>query len=149
VHPQRGELETFIVNETVASGSSKAPFMRGQPPALTPEKSANLTSVRPGGGPIQVDSPHGVNGQAAPGGALVMQVETMGKGVQAVLIGGVLLAALLSGMALMRTEATAEQARYTERETKLLREDVRVMSIALARHGVNTDEHSTETGDMK
>ena len=79
----------------------------------------------------------------------VFQVETMGKGVAAILIGGVILAALLSGMALMRTEATADQARYTERETKLLREDVRVMSIALARHGVNTDEHAVETGEAK
>jgi hypothetical protein len=79
----------------------------------------------------------------------VIHVETLGKGVAAILIGGVILAALLSGMALMRTEATAEGARITERETKLLREDVRVMSIALARHGINTDEHAIETGEAK
>jgi hypothetical protein len=104
----------------------------------------SLTSVRPDGGPIQVDSPHGVSGQAAPGGALVMQVETMGKGVQAVLIGGVLLAALLAGMALMRTEAVSERAALAERQSMLAREDIRIMQIALATKGISTDEHSTE-----
>jgi hypothetical protein len=91
-------------------------------------------------------SPH-TNLEGAHG--FVFHVENLGKGVAAVLIGGIILAALLSGMALMRTEAVAEQARYTERETKLLREDVRVMSIALARHGINTDEHAVETGESK
>jgi hypothetical protein len=90
-----------------------------------------------------------VNAQAAPGGALVVQVETMGKGVAAILIGGVILAAMLAGMALMRTDVAIEQARVAERETKLAREDIRVMSIALASHGVNTDEHSIEKGERK
>lgn len=79
----------------------------------------------------------------------VFHVETLGKGVAAILIAGVLVAVLLAGMAFIRTEATAEQGRITERETKLLREDVRVMSIALARHGINTDEHAIETGESK
>lgn len=36
---------------------------------------------------------------------------------------------------------------YTaERESKLLREDVRIMQIALAHHGIDTDEHATEKG---
>jgi len=80
---------------------------------------------------------------------VIMQVETLGKGVAAVLIGGVLLAILLAGMAYSRTDVAIEQARVAERETKLAREDIRVMSIALARHGVSTDEHSIETGETK
>jgi len=40
-------------------------------------------------------------------------------------------------------------AQLAERETKLAREDIRVMSIALARHGIDTDEHSIETGATK
>lgn len=38
-------------------------------------------------------------------------------------------------------------AQLAERETKLAREDIRVMSIALAHHGINTDEHAVEKGD--
>lgn len=105
-----------------------------------------MSDVSPPSMTRQHDSPH-ADFKGAHG--FVFHVETLGKGVAAILIGGIILAALLSGMALMRTEATSEQARYTERETKLLREDVRVMSIALARHGVDTDEHSIETGETK
>jgi len=38
-------------------------------------------------------------------------------------------------------------AQLAERETKLAREDIRVMSIALAHHGIDTDEHAIEKGD--
>lgn len=112
----------------------------------SPELSSNPVSDDPPSMNRQHDSPH-TNLEGAHG--FVFHVETLGKGVAAILIGGIILAVLLAGMALMRTEATSEQARYTERETKLLREDVRVMSIALARHGVNTDEHSLEIGEKK
>jgi len=40
-------------------------------------------------------------------------------------------------------------AQLAERETKLAREDIRVMSIALARHGIDTDEHAIEKGETK
>lgn len=51
---------------------------------------------------------------------------------------------LLSGVAIGMALLAMRDANLAERETKLLREDVRVMSIALAKHGIDTDEHSTE-----
>jgi uncharacterized membrane protein YciS (DUF1049 family) len=80
---------------------------------------------------------------------VIFHVETLGKGVAAILIAGIILAVLLAGMAFMRTDVAIEQARVAERETKLAREDIRVMSIALASHGINSDEHATEKGEKK
>lgn len=79
----------------------------------------------------------------------VFHVETLGKGVAAILIAGIIVIAILAAMALARTDVAIEQARVAERETKLAREDIRVMSIALANHGVNTDEHAAEKGERK
>jgi hypothetical protein len=79
----------------------------------------------------------------------VFHVETLGKGVAAILIAGIILAIAFSAVAFARTELAMEQARIAERETKLAREDIRVMSIALASHGVNTDEHAIEKGERR
>jgi hypothetical protein len=79
----------------------------------------------------------------------VFHVETLGKGVAAILIAGIILAVALAAIAFARTDVAIEQARVAERETKLAREDIRVMSIALASHGVNTDEHAVEKGERR
>lgn len=86
----------------------------------------------------QHDSPH-TNLEGAHG--FVFHSETLGKGVAAVLIGGVILAVLLSGMALMRTETASRDARLAEREAKLAREDIVIIRAKLAERGINTDEH--------
>lgn len=57
----------------------------------------------------------------------------------------ILLSALAIGLAILAIVL----AQLAERETKLAREDIRVMSIALAHHGINTDEHATEKGETK
>lgn len=55
----------------------------------------------------------------------------------------VALGALAIGLAILAIVL----AQLSERETKLAREDIRVMSIALAHHGIDTDEHAIEKGD--
>lgn len=75
---------------------------------------------------------------------VVMQVENLGRGVYAVLIGGVILSSMLAGMALMRAEAISERASLAERQAALAREDIRIMQIALSRRGIETDEHEGE-----
>ena len=85
---------------------------------------------------VQV-SPH-------PHSASVTQIETLGRGVYAVLVGGVILAALLAGMALMRAESVSDRALLAERQAAMAREDVRIMQIAMANHGISTDEHEQE-----
>lgn len=79
----------------------------------------------------------------------VFHVETLGKGVAAILIAGIILAVAFAAIAFARTDVAIEQARVAERETKLAREDIRVMSIALASHGISTDEHAVEKGERK
>jgi hypothetical protein len=71
----------------------------------------------------------------------VFQVETMGKGVAAILIGGTILAVLLAGMALVRTEATAEQARIAEREARVATERWNDLKVELARRGIPVSDH--------
>jgi hypothetical protein len=56
-------------------------------------------------------------------------------------VGAMFLMPLYTDARIHTAEDTAQKA---EREAKLLREDVRVMSIALAAHGIDTDEHGTE-----
>lgn len=87
---------------------------------------------------------HCIDVSPQPHSASVTQIETLGRGVYAVLVGGVILAALLAGMALMRTETATESARLAEREAKLAREDVRVLQAKLIEHGINPDEHETD-----
>lgn len=84
------------------------------------------------------DSPQ-ANLQGAHG--VVMQVEHLGKGVYAVLVGGVILAALLAGMALIRTEATAEEARKAEREARVMQERWNDLKVELARRGIPVSDH--------
>lgn len=72
---------------------------------------------------------------------VIFQVETMGKGVQAVLIGGVLLAALLGGMALMRTDATEQRAALAEREARVSQERWNDLKVELARRGIPVSDH--------
>lgn len=72
---------------------------------------------------------------------VIMQVETMGKGVQAVLIGGVILSALLAGMALMRTEATSERATLAEREARVSQERWNDLKVELTRRGIPVSDH--------
>jgi hypothetical protein len=62
--------------------------------------------------------------EPAPHSASVTQIETLGRGVYAVLVGGVIMAAILSGMALMRAEAlnnqlAAERTRHESVEATL------------------------------
>lgn len=72
---------------------------------------------------------------------VVFQVETMGKGVQAVLIGGVILAALLAGMALIRTEAIESRAALAEREARVSQERWNDLKVELARRGIPVSDH--------
>jgi len=71
----------------------------------------------------------------------VLQVESLGKGVAAVLVGGVLLAVLLAGMALMRTEATAERAALAEREARVSQERWNDLKVELAKRGIPVSDH--------
>lgn len=57
------------------------------------------------------------------------------------------IAAMLGCLAIGLAILAIVLAQLSERETKLAREDIRVMSIALAHHGINTDEHAVEKGD--
>ena len=52
---------------------------------------------------------HSVSVEPHPHSASVVQVENLGRGVYAVLVGGVILASLLAGMALMRVDALSGQ----------------------------------------
>jgi hypothetical protein len=80
---------------------------------------------------VNAHTEHSVLTRAAPGSSNVIQVETMGKGVQAVLIGGVILAALLAGMALTRVDVAVDAARKAERETRLQRLETDEMNVRL------------------
>jgi hypothetical protein len=71
----------------------------------------------------------------------VIHVETLGKGVAAILIGGVILAVLLAGMALVRTEATADQARISEREARVAQERWNDLKVELAKRGIPVSDH--------
>lgn len=71
----------------------------------------------------------------------VFHVETLGRGVAAVLIGGVILAVLLAGMALMRTEATADRAALAEREARVAQERWNDLKVELARRGIPVSDH--------
>lgn len=72
---------------------------------------------------------------------VVFQVESMGKGVQAVLIGGVILSALLAGMALIRTEATDSRASLAEREARVSQERWNDLKVELAKRGIPVSDH--------
>jgi len=72
---------------------------------------------------------------------VVFSVESLGKGVAAVLIGGVLLAVLLAGMALIRTEATAERAALAEREARVSQERWNDLKVELAKRGIPVSDH--------
>lgn len=72
---------------------------------------------------------------------VVMQVENLGRGVYAVLVGGVILSALLAGMALIRTETALEEARIAEREARVLQERVADMKVELIRRGIPVSDH--------
>jgi hypothetical protein len=89
---------------------------------------------------------HSVTVEPHPHSASVVQVENMGRGTYAVLVGGVILSTLLAGMALMRAESTSDRAMLAERQSAMAREDVRIMQIAMANHGISTDEHEQEKG---
>lgn len=76
-----------------------------------------------------------------PHSASVTQIETLGRGVYAVLVGGVILAALLAGMALIRTDATAEEARKAEREARVMQERWNDLKVELVRRGIPVSDH--------
>ncbi len=86
-------------------------------------------------------SPNSVQTLAAPHSASVTQIETLGRGVYAVLVGGVILATLLAGMALIRTEATAEEARKAEREARVSQERWNDLKVELAKRGIPVSDH--------
>lgn len=74
-------------------------------------------------------------------GASIVQMEALGKGVYAVLVGGVILACMLAGMALIRTEATAERAALAEREARVSQERWNDLKVELARRGIPVSDH--------
>lgn len=79
--------------------------------------------------------------ETQPHAASVTQIETLGRGAYAVLIGGVILAALLAGMALMRTEATADRAALAEREARVMQERWNDLKVELAKRGIPVSDH--------
>lgn len=62
---------------------------------------------------------------------VVFHVETLGKGVAAILIAGVMVSVLLSALAFMRTEFAVDAARKAERETRLQRLETDEMNVRL------------------
>lgn len=84
---------------------------------------------------------HCIDVSPQPHSASVTQIETLGRGVYAVLVGGVILATLLAGMALIRTEATAEEARKAEREARVMQERWNDLKVELAKRGVPVSDH--------
>jgi hypothetical protein len=88
-----------------------------------------------------IDSPNSLHVQAQPHSASVVQVETLGRGVYAVLVGGVILASILAGMALIRTEATADRAALAEREARVSQERWNDLKVELARRGIPVSDH--------
>lgn len=92
-------------------------------------------------GTTQIESPNAVSVQPAPHSASVVQVENMGRGTYAVLVGGVILAVLLAGMALVRTEATADRAALAEREARVMQERWNDLKVELARRGIPVSDH--------
>lgn len=83
---------------------------------------------------MQIESPHSVRAEGS-GHININRIDISDR--------------TLSVMAITFAAVAILMAYFAERETKLMREDYRVMSIALARHGVNTDEHALETGEDK
>src|SRR6185503_13900389 len=130
---------------SASSGSNMATSAGG-----SETSSRNSTSVRPDAGPIQVDSPHALNAQAGAGGALVMQVETMGKGVQVVLVGGVIIAILLGGMgwqgmASERDRAlSAEQASFSREANERTRHEQAEAELRALLKETNTEARMAE-----
>lgn len=84
---------------------------------------------------------HCIDVSPQPHSASVTQIETLGRGVYAVLVGGVILATLLAGMALIRTEATAEEARKAEREARVMQERWNDLKVELAKRGIAVSDH--------
>lgn len=79
--------------------------------------------------------------RSASGSSSIVQMESNK------LLPWLMLTCLLSGLAIAMSWHAIDKATIAERETKLAREDLRVQAIALARHGVNTDEHAVEKGN--
>lgn len=87
------------------------------------------TRVRPGGGPAHIDSPHSISGLAAPGGALVQQVESNK------LVPWICLACILAGAAIVMGWMAYRMASIATMR-------VEGMTRALIAHGVkNTYPH--------
>lgn len=84
---------------------------------------------------------HCIDVSPQPHSASVTQIETLGRGTYAVLVAGVILAALLAGMALIRTEATADRAALAEREARVSQERWNDLKVELARRGIPVSDH--------
>jgi len=84
---------------------------------------------------------HSIQVSPQPHSASVTQIESLGRGTSAVLVGGVILATLLAGMALIRTEATADEARKAEREARVMQERWNDLKVELSRRGIPVSDH--------
>lgn len=80
---------------------------------------SDRTRIRPGESPV-VTEPKGTVPINAPGGAQAIVIETLGKGVAAVLVLAVIAAIYIAGKAEESTEASKQQQARTEQETRLL-----------------------------
>lgn len=78
---------------------------------------------------MQIDSPHSVRGQAAPGGAVVQQVES------SKLLPWLMLTAILSGGALMGAVGSILFAHYSYEETRQLQIQVMDQNALFLRNG--------------
>lgn len=72
---------------------------------------------------------------------VIMQIENMGRGVFAVLVGGVILGVLLAGMALIRAESLADRVVLAEREARVAQERTADMKVELIRRGIPVSDH--------
>lgn len=90
---------------------------------------------------MQLDSPGGVAPDLKGASGFVFHVESLGKfgaGVLILLTSGAL---LLAGMAYVRTEATADQARLAEREARVAQERWNDLKVELVKRGIPVSDH--------
>jgi hypothetical protein len=100
--------------------------------------------------PAQVESPNGVNAQTGQGGALIINNETLGKGVAALLIGAVIFAALLAGVSITfaivaQMQVSAERSNALAREAEARARSEQALAALQSRfEAVNTEARMAE-----
>jgi hypothetical protein len=81
--------------------------------------------------------------RGASGSSSIMQVESNK------LLPWLMLTCLLSGLSIALAIFSIIRSSDSMRMSMLAREDIRVFDHALTAHGINTDEHASEKGDLK